>query len=41
MGVENGFVLVASSDMEQMIGVMKVQFGVNTCLSRSVEEIRN
>jgi hypothetical protein len=40
-GTESGFVLVTSGDAEQVIGVAKVQFGVNTRLSRSVEEICN
>lgn len=35
------FVLVANGDTEQMIGMAKVQFGVNIHLSRSVEEIHD
>jgi hypothetical protein len=40
-GTESGFVLVACGDTQQVIGVAKIQFGVNTRLSRGVEEIHN
>jgi hypothetical protein len=30
MGMESGFVLVACGDAEQVVGMAKVQFGVNT-----------
>jgi hypothetical protein len=39
--VKGSFVFVTGGNSEQVIGVPEIQFGVNTCLSRCIEEIHD
>jgi hypothetical protein len=39
--VKGGFVFATGGNLEQVIGVLEIQFGVNMRLSRCIEEIHN